>query len=99
MSGIIREEQIGPCRLILGDCLEVLPLLPRVDITVSSPPYNMIPKTKPSGIYTEHNHKLNAGYSSHADDMPQDQYEEWLREVFGLCRDLSLGLVWVNHKV
>jgi site-specific DNA-methyltransferase (adenine-specific) len=38
-----REEQIGPCRLILGDCLEVLPLLAKcsVDLVITSPPYNL----------------------------------------------------------
>jgi len=38
-----REEQIGPCRLILGDCLEVLPTIPRasVDLVITSPPYNL----------------------------------------------------------
>jgi len=40
MSGIIREEQIGDCRLILGDCLEVLPTLGNVDAVVTSPPYD-----------------------------------------------------------
>lgn len=39
--GIIREEQIGPCRLILGDCLEVLPTLPAgsIDMIWTDPPY------------------------------------------------------------
>lgn len=39
MTAIIREEQIGLCRLILGDCCEVLPLLDRVDVIISDPPY------------------------------------------------------------
>jgi len=37
---IIREERIGDCRLILGDCLEVMPLLGKVDAVVTSPPYD-----------------------------------------------------------
>ena len=100
MTGIIREVTIGPCRLIQGDCLEVLPLLgtDSADIAVSSPPYNMIPKTNPSGIYAEHSRKLNKGYASHSDDMPQDAYEEWLRNVFGECLRVCRGLVWINHK-
>jgi len=36
-----REEIIGPCRLILGDCLEVLPLIGRVDAVVTDPPYGV----------------------------------------------------------
>lgn len=33
------EEQIGECRLILGDCREVLPTLGKVDAVVTDPPY------------------------------------------------------------
>ena len=34
-----REETIGDCRLILGDCREVLPTLEMVDHVISDPPY------------------------------------------------------------
>ena len=35
-----REEVIGDCRLILGDCLEILPTLGKVDAVVTDPPYS-----------------------------------------------------------
>jgi len=38
---IRREEVIGDCRLILGDCLEVLPTLDPVDAVVTDPPYGI----------------------------------------------------------
>lgn len=38
---IIKEERIGDCRLILGDCLKVMPLLGRVDAVVTDPPYGV----------------------------------------------------------
>lgn len=38
---MIREEIIGDCRLILGDCREVLPLLGRFDACVTDPPYGI----------------------------------------------------------
>lgn len=37
---IIREERIGNQRLILGDCLQVMPTLGRFDAVVTSPPYD-----------------------------------------------------------
>jgi len=40
-GAIKREERIGDCRLILGDCLEVMPLLGKVDAVVTDPPYGM----------------------------------------------------------
>ena len=36
-----REERIGNQRLILGDCLEVMPTLGRVDAVVTDPPYGI----------------------------------------------------------
>lgn len=38
---IKREVTIGDCRLILGDCLDILPTLGRVDAVITSPPYNL----------------------------------------------------------
>ncbi len=35
------EVTIGPCRLIRGDCLEVLPTLGKVDAVVTDPPYGI----------------------------------------------------------
>ena len=36
---IRKEERIGGQRLILGDCLEVMPLIGRVDAVVTDPPF------------------------------------------------------------
>ena len=41
MNPIRKEVQIGSARLILGDCLEVLPLLGKVDAVVTDPPYGI----------------------------------------------------------
>lgn len=38
---IVREERIGGQRLILGDCLKVMPLLGRFDAVVTDPPYGI----------------------------------------------------------
>jgi DNA modification methylase len=36
-----RKEIIGDCTLYLGDCLEVMPLLGKVDAVVTDPPYGI----------------------------------------------------------
>lgn len=41
MNAIIREERIGGQRLILGDCLDVMPALGRFDAVVTDPPYGI----------------------------------------------------------
>jgi DNA modification methylase len=38
---VFREETIGDCRLILSDCLEVLPTLPKPSAIVTDPPYGI----------------------------------------------------------
>ena len=40
----MREEIIGDCRLILGDCRDVLPTLGKVDAVVTDPPYGIADK-------------------------------------------------------
>lgn len=40
-SPIVREKIIGPHRLILGDCLKVMPLLGTFDACVTDPPYGI----------------------------------------------------------
>ena len=39
--GKYREETIGDARLILGDCLEVMPTLDSVDVLITDPPYGV----------------------------------------------------------
>lgn len=38
---MFEEVTIGECRLILGDCREVLPLLPPCDLILTDPPYGI----------------------------------------------------------
>ena len=40
-SPILREEIIGDCRLLLGDCLEIIPLLHGVKGVLTDPPYGI----------------------------------------------------------
>lgn len=40
----IRKETIGNCTLYLGDCLEVMPTLGKVDAVVTDPPYGIADK-------------------------------------------------------
>lgn len=52
-----REEIIGNCRLILGDCLEVLPTLGKIDACVTDPPYGMKRDGKPPSTSSHGGHK------------------------------------------
>jgi DNA modification methylase len=41
MSAIKKDVTIGDCRLILGDCLEIMQMLQMVDAIVTDPPYGI----------------------------------------------------------
>ena len=98
-----RTEQIGDATLYLGDCLEILPTLGKVDAVVTSPPYNM-----QGGVGTSMGHKsslwrgnaLANGYLSHSDDMSLEDYEAWQRDILRHCWDLltETGAIFYNHK-
>ena len=38
---MVDEVTIGDCRLILGDCREILPQLPKFDLILTDPPYGL----------------------------------------------------------
>ena len=42
----MRVEQIGNATLYLGDCLEILPTLPKVDAVITDPPYGVAHEAK-----------------------------------------------------
>jgi site-specific DNA-methyltransferase (adenine-specific) len=60
------EWEIGRHRVVLGDCLEQMRLLPKesVDVCITSPPYN-----------------IGVAYLSHDDRMPKKAYLKWMGEV------------------
>ena len=45
-AGIMKPVIIGDCQLYLGDCMDILPTLPRVDACITDPPYGLAEKLK-----------------------------------------------------
>lgn len=99
---IIREERIGGQRLILGDCISVMPMLGRFDAAFTSPPYNL-------GAHGNTGHKSSAwagakigsGYASYSDNMPYPEYEAWQSAVLlALSERVSenKGAIFYQHK-
>ena len=80
-----------------ADCRDVLPQLEPVDCVITSPPYNMIPSGKPSGLLAEARCKKTESYESYEDNLPQEEYEQFIHSVVSRCLHLS-PIVWVNHK-
>lgn len=79
-----------------------------VDIVVTSPPYNQLGKSRRLGHGWKENPniwkgrawlEIVKGDAMYEDDMPEDQYQEWLNGILQECLRVARGLVWFNHKV
>lgn len=93
--------------IIQGDALEVMSRMPKdlVQVALTSPPYNLRNSTgngmkaaKASGKWLSA--KLQLGYSNHGDDMPDDQYIAWQRQIIATILELlpQDGALFYNHK-
>ena len=91
-------------RLECGDCLQLLRGMAddSVDVVVTSPPYNQLGSRVPrdgSGKHKGNGWIAKVGRIGYSDDMPEPDYQAWLRSIVAECLRVAKGLVWVNHKV
>ena len=89
----MKKVKIGNATLILGDCMEVLPTLDKVDAVITSPPYNL------GGFHQMHNgNSTKWGYENFEDSMPEVDYQKWQISLLGHLFDLSDGPLFYSHK-
>ena len=89
---------IGNATLYLGDCRDILPTLPKVDVVVTSPPYNLV-KEGSGGSTTTFNSHEDRFAEWYPDELPEAEYQEQQREIVRLCLAVCNGSVFYNHKV
>ncbi len=82
-----------------GDCLAILPHLPKVDAVVTSPPYNTLPSQNNAGGMHANNKWVEKASAGYFDQRPEEEYQGWIRSIVAACIERCDGLVWVNHKV
>ena len=93
--------------IICGDAVEVMKQIPdqSIDLVVTSPPYNL--NVRKTFKNTENwkgkwnSSKLqDEGYDTHSDNMPEDKYIQWQRDVLSECFRLIKddGAIFYNHK-
>lgn len=103
----VREERIGDCQLFLGDCLEILPTLGKVDAVVTSPPYNQMTGLlrEPSGSWAKPDfgrafveHWQANGYT---DDLPEADYQAKQNKIFAEIRAIcnETASLFYNHQL
>lgn len=93
-----RVERIGRAELHLGDCREILPTLDKVELVVTSPPYNLVKENSGGSTTTfdSHEERYEEWY---ADELPEEEYQSIQKEVIRLCLAACNGSVFYNHKV
>jgi len=93
-------------KIICGDAVKVMKGIPdgKVDLVVTSPPYN-IKNSTGNGLKDGRGGKwanaaLQKGYSHYNDCMPYDKYVEWQRECLKeMLRIIpETGAIFYNHK-
>ena len=84
-----------------GDCLELMKDIPNesIDCIVTSPPYNksfFSKQKKTNQIWSGFEIK----YSTYSDDMPIEEYENWMIDFINMCLDKlkTNGSLFFNHK-
>jgi hypothetical protein len=73
--GIVKEERIGGQRLILGDCMEVMPMLGRFDAVVTDPPYSERTHKGHDAVAVKQkdgSERASLGYGALSPDVAQD---------------------------
>jgi DNA modification methylase len=73
-AAIKKDVTIGDCRLILGDCLEVMPLLGKFDAVVTDPPYGLGKKMQGGTWGAEAKYKKMPAWDGEA-------RQEWVQEI------------------
>lgn len=81
MNAIRKEVIIGDCRLLLGDCLEILPTLGKVDAVVTDPPYGIGESSKKAATRGKLAAARDYGGGEAWDQEPADpRVIAWMRE-------------------
>ena len=110
----MRKEIIGNCELYLGDCREVLPTCGKVDLVITSPPYNLGSGPWPhlgnwkQGDSAGGKSKWRNGsdgaagvqYGKHQDSMPWPEYVAWQHAIISALWEklTDTGAIFFNHK-
>lgn len=107
MSPPTKMESIGAATLYRADCMAVLPILPVVDLVITSPPYNLGASPWARLGHWKPGNKAGSGgrakwkdgasgdgveYGAHEDALPWDEYVAWQRGLLSaLWGKLSAG--------
>lgn len=93
----MREEIINDCRLILGDCRDVLPTLGKFDLLLTDPPYGVNLGVHAGANDNRKTVLTKAGYESY-DDTPENFEKEILPALVAGIETTSRAAIWISDK-
>jgi site-specific DNA-methyltransferase (adenine-specific) len=97
----VRVERIGNATLYLGDCLEILPTLPKVDAVITDPPYGM--KLDASYSNSTPNHKkgiwASKGYEAIVGDDKDFDATQYLTPLAGVHEQFWWGANYYRRHI
>lgn len=90
-------------KLINGNCLENLDKIGKVDVVITSPPYNMNLRVRNGKYcsrctYKGHIHEFSTKYENYNDDLSMEEYFEFQKEFIEKCLKIS-NLVFYNIQL
>jgi site-specific DNA-methyltransferase (adenine-specific) len=91
----MKKEIIGPCELYLGDCLDILPTLGKVDAVITDPPYSSGGR-KQAGARGQYRKAAKVSEDVRTDEwflgdnMGSDTYVRWQRQIARGCLDICV---------
>lgn len=83
-DAVKKDVTIGNCRLLLGDCREILPLLGKVQAVITDPPYEAVMQNK-WGVLSRNAPSSHVRHESIGFDAIDDMRDAVAEAVKGVC--------------
>lgn len=99
------KRVIGNATVYLGDCLEILPFLPKVDAVITSPPYNTLSgiPLNTTGTWAKSDGGAqwitDLAENGYSDDKPEHEYIDWQNKIFSVINLNEKASLFYNHQI
>lgn len=99
----MHKNTIGPCTLYCGDCMDILPELPKVSVCIADPPYSsggLMRSDRNAGSSSKYVDKEYQPFSG--DNRDQRSFtiwtSEWMRRLFNVMAEGSYFYCFIDWR-
>lgn len=82
------EEKNPDIKIYCGDCLEIMPLLPKVELVMTSPPYNL----------GNNHHTGDKKHTPYDDNLDEKFYQDLQVDILDKLFNVCTGHIFYNHQ-